>query len=147
MLCFPLLFPLYALCLAMPYYSKKYASIMCASLLLRTEHLFCPKLCRYIATVFFLITVEPPNKDHLGEMAFVPCREAGPISEASFLSPYFTILYTYIATSNQEQSIINNHTCSIMFFKYNYNIIQVTIIMLYNWCSATTVLQQSCLFR
>ena len=39
------------------------------------------------------ITVEPPNKDHLGEMALVPCREAVPISEASFLSPYFTILH------------------------------------------------------
>ena len=38
-------------------------------------------------------TVEPPNKDQLGEMAFVPCREAVPISEASFLSPYFTILH------------------------------------------------------
>ena len=39
------------------------------------------------------VTVEPPNKDHLGEMAFVPCREAGPISEASVISPYFTILH------------------------------------------------------
>ena len=54
-------------------------------------------------------TVEPPNKGHLGEMAFVPCREAVPISEASFLSPYFTILHLYIATYNQEQSIINNY--------------------------------------
>ena len=26
-------------------------------------------------------TVEPPSKGHFGEMAFVPCREVGPISE------------------------------------------------------------------
>ena len=26
-------------------------------------------------------TVEPPSKDHFGEMAFVPCTEVGPISE------------------------------------------------------------------
>ena len=44
-------------------------------------------------SVEYLSTVEPPNKDHLGEMAFVPCRETGPISEASFLSLYFTILH------------------------------------------------------
>ena len=29
----------------------------------------------------FGITVEPPSKGHFGEMAFVPCREVGPISE------------------------------------------------------------------
>ena len=28
-----------------------------------------------------LYTVEPPSKGHFGEMAFVPCREVGPISE------------------------------------------------------------------
>ena len=26
-------------------------------------------------------TMEPPRKGHLGEMAFVPCREVVPISE------------------------------------------------------------------
>ena len=40
-------------------------------------------------------TVEPPNKGHLGEMAFVPCREAVPISEAC-LFPLVSPFYTYI---------------------------------------------------
>ena len=34
-------------------------------------------------------TVEPPNNGHLGEMAFVPCRDAVPISEASLPFPLF----------------------------------------------------------
>ena len=37
MLGFPLLFQLYALFLAVPYYSKNYASIMCTSLIMGTD--------------------------------------------------------------------------------------------------------------
>ena len=59
------------------------------------------KIARSHAMPLLIDTVEPPNKDHLGEKVFVPCREAVPISEASesFFSPlfhHFTLIYSYI---------------------------------------------------
>ena len=37
--------------------------------------------CSFQVCILVVCTVEPPSKGHFGEMAFVPCREVGPISE------------------------------------------------------------------
>ena len=51
-------------------------------------------------------TVEPPNKDHQWLLSLV---ERLVLSRRLPSFPLISPFYTYIATSNQEQSIINNY--------------------------------------